>query len=223
MGEMVEFPSNGSTAEGYLAGPDGRGPGLVVVQEWWGLVPHIKDVADRFAAEGFVALAPDLFHGEATFEPDQAGKLLMDLDLERAGRDLGGSVDYLLGLEQVEPKKVGSVGFCAGGALALMLATLKPVDAAITFYGGPIKTKPNYANLRGPVLGHFGTEDHGASPGYANALFDEIRSHGVDATLYFYEGADHAFFNDDRPSVHHPEHSDLAWRRTLDFFGANLR
>jgi carboxymethylenebutenolidase len=223
MGEMVGFASNGSTAEGYLAAPDGRGPGLVVVQEWWGLVPHIKDVADRFAAEGFVALAPDLFHGEATFEPDEASKLLMDLDLERAGRDLGGSVDFLLGHEQVEPKKIGAVGFCAGGAIALMLATLKPVDAAVTFYGGPIKAKPNYANLRGPVLGHFGTDDHGASPEYANALFEEIRSHGVDATLYFYEGAGHAFFNDNRPSAHHPEHADVAWARTLDFFRANLR
>src|ERR1043165_1844986 len=98
MGEMVDFPSNGDTGSGYLARPAaGAGLGLLVIQEWWGLVPHIKDVCDRFAAEGFTALAPDLYRGESTTEPDEAGKLMMALNLERAAKDLSGAVDWLLG------------------------------------------------------------------------------------------------------------------------------
>ncbi len=97
MGEIVEFASNGATASGYLAVPEGGGGvPLVVIQEWWGLVPHIEDVSDRFAAEGFAALAPDLYHGESSTEPDEAGKLMMALNLEQAGRDMGGAVSYLL-------------------------------------------------------------------------------------------------------------------------------
>src|SRR5881392_2019767 len=95
-GQMVEFSSNGGTANGYLATPaSGKGPGVVVIQEWWGLVPHIKDVCDRYAAEGFFALAPDLYHGETTTEPDEAGKLMMSLNLEQAGKDMSGAVDFV--------------------------------------------------------------------------------------------------------------------------------
>ncbi|MGH2812330.1 MAG: dienelactone hydrolase family protein, partial [Actinomycetota bacterium] len=131
MGEILEFPSNGKTCSGYFSAPSSPGPGVVVIQEWWGLVPHIKEVADRFAGEGFVALAPDLYGGEATQEPDEANKKMMDLKLEQAARDLSGAVDYLRNHDQVNPKKVGSVGFCMGGALSIWLATIKPVDACV--------------------------------------------------------------------------------------------
>src|SRR5580704_10513960 len=136
MGEIVEFASNGSTAQGYLAVPDsGSGPGVVVIQEWWGLVEHIKTVADRMAAEGFVALVPDLYHGQTTKEPDEAGKLLMTLNIERAGRDMSGAVDYLVSRSTGDG--VGVMGFCMGGALALLLGTLRPdaVKAVVPFYG----------------------------------------------------------------------------------------
>src|SRR5688500_19098918 len=116
MGDMVEFPSNGGTGRGYFATPEaGAGPGLIVIQEWWGLVPHIKDVCDRFAGEGFTALAPDLYHGESTTEPDEAGKLMMALNLEQAAKDMGGAIDYLESSDKVRGDGVGVIGFCMGG------------------------------------------------------------------------------------------------------------
>src|SRR4051794_23382558 len=126
MGEIVEFPSNGATAGGYLATPDGAGLPLIVIQEWWGLVPHIKDVCDRFAAEGFTALAPDLYHGASAAEPDEAGKLMMALNTAQAARDMSGAVTYLQGHEATRGDGVGVTGFCMGGGLALVLACERP-------------------------------------------------------------------------------------------------
>src|ERR671914_2933910 len=124
MGEMVSFPANGRPAGGYLALPaSDRGPGVLVIQEWWGLVDHIKDLADRFAREGFVALAPDLYHGERTKSPDQAGKLFMALNIAETAKDLRGAATYLRDRKDVQPKKVAAVGFCMGGQLALFGAT----------------------------------------------------------------------------------------------------
>src|SRR3712207_100268 len=118
MGEMVSYRSNGGTGEGYLAAPAGGGPGVVVIQEWWGLVPHIKELADRFAEAGFVALAPDLFHGAHTTEPDEAGKLAMGLEMDRAARDIAGAASHLAQRAEVTGP-IGCVGFCMGGSLAL--------------------------------------------------------------------------------------------------------
>ncbi|MHB8672038.1 MAG: dienelactone hydrolase family protein, partial [Acidimicrobiales bacterium] len=140
MGEMVEFASNGGAGAGYLATPgSGAGPGVVVIQEWWGLVPHIKDVCDRFAGEGFSALAPDLYHGKSVpnTEPDEAGKLMMSLNIDQAARDMGGAIDFLSGHDSVRGHGVGVVGYCMGGALALLLATRRPSDvrAVVPYYG----------------------------------------------------------------------------------------
>src|SRR5919197_5696064 len=124
-GRMVQFPSNGGTTAGYLATPQsGKGPGVLVIQEWWGLVGHIKKVCDRFAADGFTALAPDLYHGKTASEPDEAGKLFMALNIAQAEKDLRGAAQYLAG--QSSTKKLGVVGFCMGGQLALYAATLNP-------------------------------------------------------------------------------------------------
>ncbi len=125
MGEMIEFPSNGSTAVGYLAKPDGgKGPGIIVIQEWWGLVDHIRDVCDRFAAAGFVALAPDLYHGMTVAEPDEAAKEMMALKMDQAARDMSGAVDEVI--RQSGAPHIGVIGFCMGGGLALVLATQRP-------------------------------------------------------------------------------------------------
>ncbi|HVX42136.1 MAG TPA: dienelactone hydrolase family protein [Gemmatimonadaceae bacterium] len=219
MGDMVTFKANGRTADGYLARPaSGRGPGVVVIQEWWGLVGHITDVADRFANEGFFALAPDLYHGEKTKSPDAAGKMMMALNIAEAGKDLRGAADYLIGIDGVEPKKVASIGFCMGGQLSLYAACEFPerIGACVDFYGVHPAVKPDVSRLSGPVLAHFATRDTSTPPDAANGLVEQIRSAGKRIDAYFYE-ADHAFFNDQRPQVYNEQAATLAWTRTIDF------
>jgi carboxymethylenebutenolidase len=225
MGEMIEFASNGGTAEGYLALPTGgSGPGVVVVQEWWGLVPHIKDLADRFAAEGFVALAPDLYHGKATTEPDEAGKLMMTMNMEQAAKDLRGAIDACA--ERTSGDGVGVVGFCLGGGLALLAATLDgdKVKACAPFYGvipgdGP---SPDYARLGGPIQGHYASDDDFAGPPAVAQLVKDVTAAGGVIEVFTYPGTQHAFFNDTRPEVHDAEAAGLAWERTLAFLRAQL-
>ena len=222
MGEMVEFNSNGGTCTGYLAGTSG--PGVIVIQEWWGLVPHITDIADRFAAEGFVALAPDMYHGEMTDEPDMAGKLLMSMNLATAGKDLSGAVDLLQ--ERTGRTKVGVTGFCMGGGLALMAACLRPdaIAAAAPFYGGMRPdTVIEWDNLAAVVEGHYAATDRGtAAPEAVKELEATLRAKGKNATFHVYPGTQHAFFNDTRPEVYDAAVAKTAWDRTLALFRANL-
>ena len=222
MGEMVEFKSNGGTCTGYLAGTSG--PGVIVIQEWWGLVPHITDIADRFAAEGFVALAPDMYHGEMTDEPDMAGKLLMSMNLATAGKDLSGAVDLLQ--ERTGRTKVGVTGFCMGGGLALMAACLRPgaIAAAAPFYGGMRPdTVIEWDNLAAVVEGHYAATDRGtAAPEAVKELEATLRAKGKNATFHVYPGTHHAFFNDTRPEVYYAAVAKTAWDRTLALFRANL-
>ena len=222
MGEMVEFKSNGGTCTGYLAGTSG--PGVIVIQEWWGLVPHITDIADRFAAEGFVALAPDMYHGEMTDEPDMAGKLLMSMNLATAGKDLSGAVDLLQ--ERTGRTKVGVTGFCMGGGLALMAACLRPdaIAAAAPFYGGMRPdTVIEWDNLAAVVEGHYAATDRGtAAPEAVKELEATLRGKGKNATFHVYPGTQHAFFNDTRPEAYDAAVAKTAWDRTLTLFRANL-
>lgn len=229
MGEMVEFASNGGTGAGYLATPEsGAGPGVVVVQEWWGLVPHIRDVCERFAAEGFTALAPDLYHGKSVpnSEPDEAGKLMMSLNLDQAARDMGGAVDFLTGHGAVRGRGVGVVGFCMGGALALLLATQRPaeVKAVVPYYGvisWPAQ-QPDWSALAAPVQGHYAEMDDSAPPDKVRALEADLRNRGKQAEFFVYPGTGHAFFNDTRPESYNEEAARQAWVRTLEFFRAHL-
>lgn len=228
MGEHIEFPSNGATGGGYLTTPaTGDGPGVVVIQEWWGLVPHIEQVCDRLAAEGFVALAPDLYHGKTVppTEPDEAGKEMMALQLDRAGRDLSGAVDELR--RRSGRDQVAVVGFCMGGGLALVLACQRPdaVAACVPFYGvipWP-DAQPDYAQLQAAVLGHFAENDGFFTPDAARALERQLRDLGKDVDFHVYEGAEHAFFNDTRPEVYDETAAATAWDRTLAFLRAHLR
>ncbi len=222
MGEMIEFKSNGGTCGGYLAGHSG--PGIIVIQEWWGLVSHIMDIADRFAAEGFTALAPDLYHGQVTSEPDNAGKLLMSMNLETAGKDLSGAIDLLQ--QRTGRTKVGATGFCMGGGLALMLACLRPdaIAAVAPFYGGMRPDTPiNWDNLAAVVEGHYAETDRGnAAPEAITALGEELRAKGKDATFHVYPGTNHAFFNDTRAVVYDAAAAKTSWERTLVLFRTNL-
>jgi carboxymethylenebutenolidase len=225
MGEMIDFPSNGSQGQGYLAAPSsGAGPGVVVIQEWWGLVPHITDVCDRFAAAGFTALAPDLYRGTQVSEPDEAGKQMMALALDRAGQDMSGAVDAVRA--RATGPSVGVVGFCMGGGLALVLATQRPdaVRACVSFYGlipWP-DAQPDFAALAAAVQLHVAAEDGYFTPDAGRALETQLRELGKDVELHLYDGVDHAFFNDTRPEVHDADASGRAWARTLDFLRARL-
>jgi len=228
MGEMVEFPSNGTTGGGYLAAAsEGAGLGVVVIQEWWGLVDHIVDVCDRFAAEGFTALAPDLYHGRTVpnREPDEAAKAAMGLDLPRASRDMSGAVDFLQAHDAVRGRGVGVVGFCMGGGLALWLATTRPdaVRAAVPFYGiAPHGTQPDWSALTAPVEGHFAEHDDMASPEAVTAFEEQLRDLGKEVRVFTYPGTGHAFFNDTRPEVYDEDAARQAWVRTLEFLRAKL-
>src|SRR2546423_10347310 len=150
MGQRVEFPSNAHTCQGYFAG---KGPGVVVIQEYWGLVPHIQDVVERFAAAGFAAIAPDLYHGKTAKSPDEAGRMLMELDADRAEREIAGAGEWLIKQPACTSKTYGVVGFCMGGALAQYTATKeKSVGAAVSFYGGFRKLTMEWKNLDAPIL-----------------------------------------------------------------------
>lgn len=223
-GEMIEFAVGSGTAPGYLARPaSGTGPGLVVLQEWWGLVDHIKDVVDRFSAEGFVALAPDLYHGDSTTNPDDAGRKMMALDIERAGRDVAAAVAHLQGLDAVSPKKVATMGFCMGGQLALQAAVEHgdTVSCAVDFYGIHPNVQLDFAKLKVPVLAHFGRSDEFVNEEAANGLVEAVRGAGGQIDPHFYETG-HAFFNDARPEAYDQASAGVAMTRTLEFLRAQL-
>jgi carboxymethylenebutenolidase len=221
MGEMVTFTSNGHTCDGYIAG---TGPGVLVIQEWWGLVPHIKDVVDRLAAAGFTALAPDLYHGEASTEPDGAGKLMMALNLEQAGKDMSGGVSLLQA--RTGNTRVGVVGFCMGGALALAVAVQRPdaVVACAPYYGiiGWPSAQLDWSKLQAAVVGEYAEFDDYAGPAASAAFQEQLRSLGKDATLHVHTGTHHAFFNDSRPEVYDAAASATAWDRTVALFRSSL-
>ena len=227
MGETVEFASNGSTASGYLAAPAGGGPGVLVLQEWWGLVPQLKGVADRLAAEGFTALAPDLYHGEMAShtEMDKAGQLMSSLPPDRAGRDMMGAIDFLLSQPGVGDK-VGVTGYCMGGLLTLVIAAQAgdKVGAAVPHYGFPQgDTEPDWSGLTAPVLGHMAENDDFFSPGAATQLEAKLQGMGKDVTFHVYPGTGHAFCNEENPlGTHDKEAAATAWRRTVEFLHANL-
>ena len=227
MGHMVEFASNGKMASGYLANStSGAGPGVIVVQEWWGLVPHIKDVADRLAQEGFTALAPDLYHGAATAEPDDAAKLMMNLDLPRATQDMSGAIDFLLEDEACDSATVGAIGFCMGGGMVLWLSTLRSqVSACVPFYGvipwdG---VQPDYSSSSAAYLGHYAGNDSPDTNESARKAEEFLQGQGKEAKFIFYPDTEHAFFNDTREGIYDAAAADLAWQRTLEFLGEHVR
>ncbi|MBA3298866.1 MAG: dienelactone hydrolase family protein [Thermoleophilaceae bacterium] len=222
----VEFETGSGSAPGYLAAPEsGGGPGVIVLQEWWGLEDHIKDVCDRLAKEGFFALAPDLFRGETTDQPDEAQQKMMALSMDQAEHDMRGAVDFLVEQEGVHGPGVGAVGFCLGGGLAVWAATInEKVKAVVSYYYVMPHGKPDFSEIKAPVLGHFGTDDDFVLPGHAKALEREIaNASGRPVSFEFYEGAGHAFFNDtNRLGTYDQGAAELSWGRTLDFLRSNL-
>ena len=229
MGEMVEFAANGTTARGYLAAPGGgSGPGVIVLQEWWGLVPQIKAVCDLFAGEGFAALAPDLYHGEMAehTEMDKAGELMTTLPPERAARDMSAAIDYLLDHDACSTSTVGVAGFCMGGLLTLRIAALAGdrVSAAAPFYGAPLGDDTlDWSNLSAKVEGHMAASDDFFPPDACEALAQQLRDMGKDVVFHVYEGTGHGFGNWENPLGTYNEPAwNTARTRTLDLLRANV-
>jgi len=223
--ESVGFPVNGETGSGYLTIPEGDGPfpGVIVVQEWWGLDNHIKDVAGRFATEGFVALAPDLYHGKVTSEPDEAQKLMMSLNMPQAVRERVKAVEYLASRPEIGSRGIGAIGFCMGGGLALTLACASPhVKAVAPFYGVNPTPIDKVRNLSGPVLAVYAENDNFAGEAVRRQLESALRDAGIQREIQVYPGTEHAFFNDTRPEVHNREAAEDAWKRALALFRENL-
>lgn len=217
--QNVTFTSDGDQAHGYLAvPPSGAGPAVIVVQEWWGLDDHIVDVCDRFAAEGFVALAPDLFGGRLAHDADEAGAIMQQLPVERSAHQLGGAVDYLLARDDVTSATVGAVGFCMGGGFVLMLAAQQgeKVSVAVPFYGVGPAVPEVYTGLTATVRGHYGLEDAFYPAADARAQEQQIREESGADVEFFYYPAGHAFHNDqDHLGTYDEDCAQLAWSRTL--------
>jgi carboxymethylenebutenolidase len=225
--QNVTFPSNGTQAHGYLAvPPGGSGPGVIVVEEWWGLDDHMVDICDRFAAEGFVALAPDLMGGRVAHDSDEAGEMMQQLPADKAATALGGAVDYLLGHDSVTSSTVGVVGFCMGGGFALMMAAQQGdrVSAAVPFYGVGQGVPDSYTGITADVQGHYGEHDEFYPVDAAREQEEQIRRESKGSVEFFYYPAGHAFHNDkDRLGTYDEESARQAWSRTVDFLRSHVR
>jgi carboxymethylenebutenolidase len=229
MGETIEFASNGDTAAGYLATPaETPAPGILVLQEWWGLNPQIRGVADRLAAEGFVALAPDLYRGELAehTEMDKAAALMSALPMDRAARDMKGAIDHLLSLPTVKGEAVGVMGFCMGGMLTLVVAAQHGdrIGAAAPYYGAPLgESAPDWSGLTAPVLGHFAEQDDFFPADAVLELHGELHAMGKDVVFEFLPGLGHAFCNEMNPlGTYNSEATEKTWAHTMEFLRANL-
>ena len=218
-----ELRPDGQRLMGYLARPQGTGPlpAVVVIQEWWGVNAHIKDVAERLARQGYVALAPDLYHGVTVTEPDEARKMVMQLHMDDAVCEIQRAIDFLLDQQCVAGPTVGIVGFCMGGRLVLETARAEEkLGAAVAFYGRP-PTPDEAKQVRAPLLGLYGADDHGIPVESVRAMDRALQEAGIPHEIHIYEGAGHAFFNDTRAG-YNPQAAGDAWMRILKWFGTYL-
>jgi carboxymethylenebutenolidase len=224
MTTRVSFPSkSGQKVEGELAEPSGSGklPTLVLIQEYWGVNDHIRDLAERFAKEGFLVVAPDLYHGKVTKDASEAAKLMSGLDSAAAVQEIAGAVSFLK--EHARSNgKVGVVGFCLGGALSFASACFVPgLSAVVPFYGVPPAEKVDYSKVTAPIMTHVAKRDEWVTPAKVDEIKKQLDARGQEMEVHLYD-ADHAFANDTRPEVHDPVATKLAWDRTIAFFKKNL-
>lgn len=218
--QNTTFPSNGGEAHGYLAvPPSGSGPGVIVIQEWWGLTSHIGSIADRLAGEGFVALAPDLYGGATTHDGDEAARLMQELPVDRAARDLAGAVDFLLERPETTGDKVGVIGFCMGGVFVLTLAAQQGerIDAAVSFYPAN-PDLPDLSGIVAPVQMHFGDSDAFVDADTARGMADKVAADAAQAPEVHMYPAGHAFLNDENLlGTYDPQQATTAWSRAVTF------
>ena len=219
-GSNVTFASAAGDASGFLARPARSKRGLIVLQEWWGLVPHIERVATRLTELGYTALAPDLYHGKSTVEEAEAAHLMQGLDWGKAAREISGAIRHLR--EAEDCTTIGVVGFCMGGALTLISALDPAVDAYVAYYGFPPAGSAPVEKIAAPGLIFFGEDEGYFSVPDAQAFAKAQTSRGCPTDVVVYPGAGHGFFNDERPAAFRQEAANDAWRRTLEHFGRYL-
>ena len=225
-GTMVSYPSGSETASGYLAVPDGAGkkPGIVVIQEWWGLSAFEKGKADDFAKKGYVALAVDLYRGKVTEDPDVAHQLMRGMPEDRAMRDLKAAVAYLRSRPDVESSRVGSVGWCMGGGYSLALALAEPsLSGAVIYYGRLVTDPASIQNLKVPLLGNFGGKDEGIPPASVREFEAAAKKLGKSVDFKIYPDAGHGFASSKDPGVYRPDDAKDADARTDAFFARVLK
>jgi len=228
MGEMVDFASNGNTASGYLVTPARGGPGVLVIQEWWGLDSGIKEITDQLGSAGFVALAPDLYHGELAGhdEMDKAAQLMQAMPADRAARDMSAAVDYLAAHEAVHGNGIGVVGFCMGGMLSWLIAADRPdqVKAIVPFYGFPQgDMEPDWSSFEARTMAHMAESDDFFPPDAARALEAKLVGMGKDVSVTVHEGTGHAFMAPHNALGTRDEaKADEIWPQVIDFLHETL-
>jgi carboxymethylenebutenolidase len=223
--DTVRIGTGASQTEAFVAYPAARNaaPAVIVVHEWWGLNDQIRSVARRLAAEGYVAIVPDLYHGRVTDDPEQAHVLARGIEDERARRDLDAALAWLRASPRVGDRPVGVVGFCMGGGVALDYGLHRgDLRGVVVFYGPPVTDAAQLAGLKAPLLGHFGLKDDGIPEARVNAFRDGLARAGRTAEIHTYPAAGHAFMNDARPS-YQPDAAKQAWARTMAFLQKQLR
>jgi len=224
--EVVSYKSGDETVSGYLALPEGGGkhPALLVIHEWWGLNDWVKQQAESFAKQGYVALAVDLYRGKTGTTPDEAHILMRGLPDDRGLRDLEAAFAYLASRPDVDAKKIGSIGWCMGGSWSIKLAEDQPKLAAFVVNYGSLPTDPAIiARIQAPMLGNFGADDKGIPPEAVHAFEGAMKSAGKTPDIKIYEGAGHAFQNPDNKAGYRPEAAADANKRIDAFFAKNLK
>ncbi|MHB8754140.1 MAG: dienelactone hydrolase family protein [Candidatus Acidiferrales bacterium] len=224
--QKVRYPSGNETVSGYLVAPttSGKHPAIIVIHEWWGLNDWVKEQARKFANLGYVTLAVDLYRGKSTADPEEAHELMRGLPQDRGIRDLKAAFSYLAARPDVEPSRIGVVGWCMGGGYAILLAQNEPKLAACAVNYGALPTDPqNIAKIKAPVLGNFGADDLGITPKDVNAFVASMNGDGKAVDVKIYDGAGHAFENPNNKTGYRPEAAKNAWSRMVAFFKANLQ
>ncbi len=224
--ETVSYKSGDETVSGFLAMPDGGGkhPALVVIHEWWGLNDQVKEDTQKFAAQGYVALAVDLYRGKVATTADEAHELMRGVPDDRGIRDLEAAFAYLAARPDVKPGKIGSVGWCMGGGWSIKLAMSEPKLAACAVNYGSLPTEAaSIAKIKAPVLGNFGADDRGITPDSVHAFDAAMKAAGKSVDVKIYDGAGHAFENPNNKDGYRPQAAADAWTRMNAFFKQTLQ
>lgn len=233
MGRELKFTKDGIEVSGYLSEPEFvKGPLVIVIHEWWGLVPHIKDVCDRYASEGFFAFGIDLYRGKTANNPEDAGKLMQELfgqRLSEAEAMLKASLDYFkendIGfVGRVQDFRIGMTGFCCGGTCTWYFGSKFPEEfhALVPYYGLYSIVPIDFSQIKAPVLAVHAGKDAFIPISEVTRAIEECNNHGVKAQFLIYCGVDHAFFNDTRPEVYNEEYAVDVWNKTVEFMKRHL-